>query len=505
MLLDPRCHPAAVAGGLPLYTAAACAELDRQVIAAGTPGYELMQRAARSAWQLLQQRWPQAGRISVFCGGGNNGGDGLLVALYAAQAGWQVRLWLAVDPADYRNEAAQAWIDVAAYGLLPQTTEPTPADFMASEVLVDALLGIGVQGEVRGRVREWINTINAAKASVLALDVPSGLWVDAGEFGTCVIRADITLTFIACKPGLFTGRGSEVCGEILLCDLGIQPRDWPVQAVAELQQQASSPLPPRKASGHKGDHGRLLIIGGLRGMGGAALLAAQAALRCGAGMVKVITAPEHVAAFLAAQPEIMVEALQNKPQKQLQQAFDWGDVLLIGPGLGQGPLACELWRASWNFNGAQLVDADGLNLWAAGLIPPDGQQRVITPHPGEAARLLGCSIDQVQHQRLQAVAQLVQKTSSVALLKGAGSLVATPDQQQLPVICPFGNPGMGVAGMGDLLSGCIAALMAQGFSASLAAQQGMRIHAQAGDQAAGNQPRGLLPSDLLPYLRQGVN
>ncbi|MBE0505763.1 MAG: NAD(P)H-hydrate dehydratase [Marinospirillum sp.] len=503
MLINPRRQSRSTPR--PLYTASACAELDRQVITAGTPGYELMQRAARSAWLLLQQRWPQMQRINVFCGGGNNGGDGLLVALYAAQAGMAVRLWLAINPADYCNEAAQAWADVAAYGLQPQTTEPTAVDFAEDEVLVDALLGIGLQGEVRGKLVDWIAAINAAKAPVLALDTPSGLWVDSGEFGHSVVRADITLTFIACKPGLFTGRGAEVCGEVLLSDLGIKPEDWPVQVVAGLQQQMSHPLSPRKAAGHKGDHGRLLIIGGLTGMGGAALLAAQAALRCGAGMVKVITAPEYVAAFLAAQPEIMVEALQDKPQQQLQRAFDWADVLLIGPGLGQSPLAHELWQASWNFNGAQLVDADALNLWAAGLTPPNCPQRVVTPHPGEAARLLGLLVDQVQQNRLRAVNQLVQHTASVVLLKGAGSLVATPDGQQLPLICPFGNPGMGVAGMGDLLSGCIAALMAQGFSADQAAQLGVRIHAQAGDQAAGDQPRGLLPSDLLPYLRKGVN
>ena len=490
---------------LPLYTAAACAELDRQVIAAGTPGYELMQRAARSAWLLLQQRWPQARRISVVCGGGNNGGDGLLVALYAAQAGVAVRLWLSGDPADYRNEAAEAWAEVAAYGLLPQTSEPTAADFAEDEVLVDALLGIGLKGEVKGKLADWIVAINASETPVLALDAPSGLWVDSGEFGASVVRASITLTFIACKPGLFTGRGAEVCGEVLLSDLGIQPENWPVPPVARLQQQASHRLPPRKAAGHKGDHGRLLIIGGLSGMGGAVLLAAQAALRCGAGMVKVITSPEHLAALLAAQPEIMVEALQDEPEEQLQQAFDWADVLLIGPGLGQSQLAHKLWQASWNFSDPQLVDADALNLWAAGLQPPNNSQRVITPHPGEAARLLGLSVDQVQQDRLQSLTQLVNQTAAVVVLKGAGSLVAAPEKQSLPEICPFGNPGMGVAGMGDLLSGCIAALMAQGLTAHEAASTGVKVHALAGDLAAGDNPRGLLPSDLLPYLRQGVN
>ncbi|SFX31203.1 bifunctional ADP-dependent NAD(P)H-hydrate dehydratase/NAD(P)H-hydrate epimerase [Marinospirillum alkaliphilum] len=507
MLLDPRRHPAAVASGFPLYTAAACAELDRQVIAAGTPGFELMQRAARSAWQVLQQRWPQASGVSVFCGGGNNGGDGLLVALYAAQAGWSVRLWLAVEPENYKGEAAEAWAAVKAYGLAPCSDDPATSDFDASEVLVDALLGIGLQGDAHGRVADWIQVINQAPGPVLALDVPSGLRVGQGQHGNAVVQADLTLTFIALKPGLFTGQGPDACGQVLLADLGIQPSRWPVSPCARLQPLPDQPLlPPRRAGNHKGSHGRVLIVGGLSGMGGAALLAARAALRTGAGMVKVLTLAEHVSAFLAAQPEIMVQALLPAPEQQLQQAMDWADVLLIGPGLGQDALAQQLWQCCRNFNGPQLVDADALNLWAAGSVPDNLQlPRVITPHPGEAARLLGCQLDQIQADRLLSVQQLASATGAVTVLKGAGSLVASPESAAEVQLCPFGNPGMGVAGMGDLLSGCIAALLAQGCQPTDAAALGVLIHALAGDDAAAEQPRGLLPSDLLPFIRRRGN
>lgn len=504
MLIDPRRMPAADVRGRPLYGGQACAALDRQVIAAGTPGFELMQQAAMAAWRALQQQWPDLRRISVCCGGGNNGGDGLLVALHALRAGWQVRLWLAVDPASYSHEAAAAWAEVQASGLLPETQDLAEAAFAADEVLVDALLGIGLQGEVRGQMADWIDRINQAPGPVFALDVPSGLQVDDGQHGVAVIRADLTLTFIALKPGLFTGRGPDVCGQVLLADLGIQPLDWPVAGCGWLQAPATqSLLPPRRASSHKVTHGRLLVIGGLYGMGGAALLAAQAALRAGAGMVRVLTAAEHVTAFLTRQPEIMVEALQADLYRQLEQAFEWADVLLIGPGLGQTRQARNLWQASWNFSGPQLVDADALNLWAAGGVPPFNPQRVITPHPGEAARLLGVGVAEIESDRLAAARKLQQISSATLVLKGAGSVVMGSQQQ--PVICPFGNPGMAVAGMGDLLSGCIAALLAQGLDAFEATTAGVYLHARAGDEAAGDVPRGLIPGDLLPFIRKGVN
>lgn len=510
MLIDPR-QPSQQEI-LPLYTAAACAELDRLVIAAGTPGFKLMQKAASSAWQLLDKRWPNTDCINVFCGGGNNGGDGLLLALYAAQAGKQVRLWLAVNPSSYKNEAAQAWQAVVAYGLQPETGDPCQVEFTTKEVLVDALLGIGLKGEVRGQLRAWINAINTAPSQVFALDAPSGLLVDTGQPAGLAVEADLTLTFIALKAGLFTGLGVDLCGEVRLSNLGITASDWPVAPSAYLQQNNQiSPLPARKKNNHKGSHGRLLIIGGLTGMGGAALITAQAALRTGAGMVKVLTIAEHLVAFLATQPEIMVEALAANSKTQLEEqiktAFLWADVLVIGPGLGQSQLAKQLWQLSFQFTGPMLVDADALNLWAKGLVPPAKGQRVITPHPGEAARLVHKTQIEDLADRLVLATDLALTTQSVALLKGAGSLVVdySPAGVKQPVICPFGNPGMGVAGMGDLLSGCIAALMAQGLTAYEAAQAGMKIHALAGDKAAGNQPRGLLPTDLLPFLRKLVN
>lgn len=517
MLINPRCRASDHSSGCwPLYSAASAAELDRQVIASGTPGFELMQRAARSAWQLIQQQWPDAQRISVLCGGGNNGGDGLLVALLAAQAGKQVRLWVATDPQNYSNEAAQAWQAVTEAGLKTEKGEPDTQTLSEEDLLVDALLGIGLQGEVRGKVLGWIEAINSALTQVLALDVPSGLLVDSGHVAGEAVKANRTLTFIVLKPGLFTGQGPEQSGEVLLSDLGVRSTDCTEQPLAWLQgpQDQQACLPPRKAGGHKGSHGRLLIIGGQEGMGGSVILAAQAALRSGVGMVKLLTALENVMAALVSQPEIMVSAWleeEESLQVQLKEAFAWADALLIGPGLGTSDLSRQLWQACWDFSGPMLVDADALNLWAEGLHPASVAERewVITPHPGEAARLLGWPVHDVQQKRLQAVDLLALQTASVSLLKGAGSCCAPPNNKVgdavPPVICPFGNPGMGVAGMGDLLSGCIAAFLAQGLQPEKAARLGMRVHAQAGDRMAADQPRGLLPSDLLLGLRQGVN
>ncbi|MDR9467050.1 NAD(P)H-hydrate dehydratase [Marinospirillum sp.] len=517
MLINPRTQlPGHFQQGWPLYSAEAAGSLDRQVIAAGTPGFELMQRAARSAWQLIQQRWPQAERISVLCGGGNNGGDGLLVALLAAQAGKQVHLWVATDPQKYRNEAAQAWQAVTKAGLKVEEGEPDAQALASDELLVDALLGIGLQGEVRGRALDWIQAMNASQVPVLALDVPSGLLVDSGQIAGEAVKANITVTFIVLKPGLFTGEGPEQAGEVRLADLGIKPEAFAEQPLAWLQgyQDQQTSLVPRKAGAHKGSHGRLLIIGGQAGMGGSVILAAKAALRSGVGMVKLLTAPENITAALVSQPEIMVSAWAEKEtqlQDQLGEAFAWADALLVGPGLGTSAYSECLWRACWDFNGPVLADADALNLWAEGHHPPTAEKRewVVTPHPGEAARLLDWPAHEIQRKRLQAVDLLALQTGSVSVLKGAGSCCAPPNNEAgeaaQPLICPFGNPGMGVAGMGDLLSGCIAAFLAQGLPPEVAARLGVRIHAQAGDAAAGDQPRGLLPSDLLPYLRQGVN
>ncbi|WP_114417264.1 NAD(P)H-hydrate dehydratase [Marinospirillum perlucidum] len=516
MLIDPRRQsPADPSAAWPLYSAASAAAIDQQVIAAGTPGFELMQRAAKAAWQLLRQRWPKAERISVFCGGGNNGGDGLLLALLAQEAGKTVRLWITGDPSAYIGEAAEAWAAVQAAGLQPEAGEPELLD--QDEVLVDALLGIGLQGEVRGRIKEWIEILNASSTPILALDTPSGLLVDEGAVAGCAVKAQLTLTFIVLKPGLFTGQGPAFAGRVFWADLSITQEQIEEEPLAWLQarEEGQKLLKPRQADGHKVSHGRLLIVAGQTGMGGAALLAAQAALRSGAGMVKLLTAADNVMPVLVSQPELLVEAWQQDPEaltEQLEENFRWADALLIGPGLGQGAVAQHLWETSWLFSGPCLVDADALNLCAAG-VKPSAQLAtdnwVITPHPGEAARLLGWSGAEIQKNRLQAVRLLALQTGAVSLLKGAGSCCQRPDEitgeSYLPLICPFGNAGMGVAGMGDLLSGCIAALLAQGLHASQAAALGMRIHAQAGDKAAGDQPRGLLPSDLLPFLREGVN
>ncbi len=509
MLIQPLrdCPPASLPGW-PCYYAEACAELDRRVIEAGTPGFELMQRAARAAWAWIERAAPSGERLGVLCGGGNNGGDGLLVAVYAAQAGWQVRLWLACDPAQYRGEAAEAWQALQSLSDIQISCDlPALEALQTQDVLVDALLGIGLQGPVRGALVEWIERLNQTSRPVFCLDVPSGLSVDSGQPLGVSVQATQTLTFIALKPGLFTGQGRQLAGQVSWAPLGIDLEAWPVKPCAYLMAANTGQawLPPRRQDAHKGSHGRVLILGGGIGMSGAVILAAQAALRSGAGLVRVLTDHQTVTPLLTAQPEVMVQSVAATDDlSEVKAALAWADVLLIGPGLGQQAWGQRLWRAVQGFKGPWVVDADALNLWAAGEAPALVAPRVITPHPAEAARLLDQSVESLQADRLQATRALVAKTGASVLLKGAGSCVMSPGDA-LPWICPFGNPGMAVAGMGDLLSGCIAALLAQGLSPAEALVLGVRLHAQAGDAAAADQPRGLLPSDLLGPLRAGVN
>lgn len=484
----------------PLYSAAAIQTLDRLAIETGVAGFSLMQAAARQAWQLVQQRWPKCQRLAVICGAGKNGGDGLMLAVFAQQAGVEVDIYLAQPMQLQIEEVALAWQALQAAGLQARQVAAHQADLEGYDVLVDGLLGVGLQAELRDPYVAWIEQINSASCPVLALDLPSGLNANTGQPSPIAVVAEVTLTFIGWKLGLFTGRGRDYVGALFLADLGVPARvATPPAPLAELRDKL--PALKRPASAHKGQQGKVLVLGGE--MAGAALLAAQAALRSGAGRVKLLLPPDLVTAVIAAQPELMVQSWTTSQAEVLKAALAWCDVLVIGPGLGQQADAQVLYQAALAWSGPTVMDADALNLLAqlGGVLDAE---TVITPHPAEAARVLGCSVEVVEQDRLAAVKQLAQQTQAQVVLKGSGSLIASASGER-PCLCPLGNPGMAVAGMGDLLTGCIAAFMAQGRTPYEAACQGVLLHAWAGDQAAGSSPVGLLPSDLLTYLRLGVN
>ncbi len=483
-----------------MYESAIVRELDRRAMAAGTSAEHLMRRAAAAAWQAARERWPAARRVVVLCGSGNNGGDGYGVASLARAAGCTVQLiQVGATPASTSARAL-----VTAWQAEGGTVTPWPAPIEAgADLVIDAVLGIGLSRPVAGDPFDAIAAINAQSAPVMALDVPSGLSADTGRPLATAVRADLTVSFIADKAGLWTGRAVEFTGERRLDTLEVPPtlaQDLRVQAWRLPPRLTQEQLPPRRAGAHKGDHGHVLVVGGAPGMAGAALLAARAALRGGAGWVSVATHPLHATALVAAQPELMVHAVGSADD--LQPLLRKSRVVVLGPGLGQDAWACALHDAALASGRPLVIDADALNLLARR--PQTLGGAVLTPHPGEAARLLGePNADRVEADRYGAARRLQARFGAVVVLKGAGTVVA--DDMRLAV-CAAGNPGMAVGGMGDVLAGLIGALMAQGRAPAQAAACGVQAHALAADRVAtARGARGLLPTDVIDALSEPLN
>lgn len=466
----------------------------------GIAGQVLMQRAGHAAWLALQRSRPNAGRIDIVCGPGSNGGDGYEIARLANGVGRDVRVWQ-VGPASEASDVADArslWLK--AGGMV----QPLQADSLVkAEVIVDALLGIGLKRDLKDDLAAAVTAINEARedgAWVLAIDVPSGLDAGTGRIRGMAVRANKTITFLGNKVGLYTGDGVDCAGEIVLDTLNIPERIAEAMTpLASLQDEADllSWLPQRSRNSHKGTHGHVLLIGGDSGMSGALLMAGQAALRTGAGIVTLATRGSHALVLTPAQPELMCRRVENIDE--LMPLVNRATVIAIGPGLGQEGWGRALFARALLANLPLVVDADALNLLAETSFKRDNW--VLTPHPGEAARMLGVTTEEIQNDRPAAVAALRARYGGTVVLKGAGTLV----QGEKLTLCPYGNPGMAVGGMGDVLTGMISACIAQGHSLEQAANTGVLAHAQAGDRAAAQGMRGMLPSDLLAELRSVVN
>ncbi|MBS0366094.1 MAG: NAD(P)H-hydrate dehydratase [Proteobacteria bacterium] len=481
-----------------LYSTAQVRAADARAIAAGTPGYTLMKRAGEAALRCLRSRWPMAHRVVIACGPGNNGGDGYVLARFAQAAGLTVSALACGETAFLRGDARRAFEDWRASGGEPR---PFAAELLREgEVLVDALLGTGLAGPVRPEMVAVIAALNAAGRPLFALDIPSGLDGDSGQVHGVAVRAEATVTFVGLKSGLYLGQGPEHCGTVFFDDLELsmpaaQSGPPPFTRIVESEIQAALPRRPREAN--KGDFGRVLVVGGGAGMPGAARLAGEAALRVGAGRVTVAVAPQNVMAIAAGRPELMCVPLESAAQ--LEAPISRADVIAVGPGLGTGDWARKVLQAVLDCGRPLVVDADALNLLAA----PSRTQWILTPHPGEAARLLGQTADAVQADRPAALAALLVRCGGTVVLKGAGTLVGSLGR---PVgVCERGNPGMASAGMGDVLTGTIAGILAQCGDPWLAARAGVLVHALAGDAAARAGERGILALDLMGELRRGVN
>ncbi len=484
-----------------LYRAQDVRELDRVASAElGIPGFTLMTRAGTAAFRVLQHSWPRARSVTVLCGTGNNGGDGFVVARLAQEAGLQIEVILLGEATQLRGDARRACEAMLKTGV---QVSPFAADrWPHAEVVVDALLGTGLDREVTGPHREAITVLNGQRVPVLSLDIPSGLDADSGNPLGIAVRASKTVTFIALKQGLFTGQGPEHCGEIVFAGLEVPEQLYhrvPNPAFRIKDEWIHPMLPRRPRTAHKGQHGHVLVVGGGPGMAGAARLAGEAAARVGAGLVSVATHPLHAAALNAARPELMCHGVADA--QDLAPLLHKAGVVAIGPGLGREEWGRKLLGAVLESDLPLVADADALH-WLA-LDPLRRHQWILTPHPGEAARLLNVTTAEIQADRWQAVRLLQRRFGGVVVLKGAGTLICNDTD---PVaLCDAGNPGMAAGGMGDVLTGVIAGLLAQGLSPWHAAAAGAYLHGRAGDAAAQQGERGMMAGDLLEPLRALAN
>ncbi|HHG8773788.1 TPA: bifunctional ADP-dependent NAD(P)H-hydrate dehydratase/NAD(P)H-hydrate epimerase [Raoultella planticola] len=467
--------------------------------ALGLTLFELMRRAGEAAFQRARADYPDRHHWLILCGHGNNGGDGYVVARLAQAEGIAVTLLALESEKPLPEEAGAAreeWLN--AGGTIHAADIPWPPDVA---LIIDGLLGTGLHSAPREHVAALIERVNAHPAPVVALDIPSGLNAQTGAAPGAVVDADCTVTFIGLKPGLLTGKARDVVGHLYYHALGLE-RWLAGQAIPLRRFEASQLagwLPPRRPTSHKGDHGKLAIVGGDRGTAGAIRMTGEAALRAGAGLVRVLTHQDNIAPVVTARPELMVHELTAQ---SLADSLQWADVVAIGPGLGQSEWGAQALRQVENFRKPMVWDADALNLLA--INPDKRHNRVLTPHPGEAARLLNCNAAEIESDRLLSAQRLVKRYGGVVVLKGAGTVVAS-EAGEMGII-DAGNAGMASGGMGDVLTGIIAALLGQRLTPYDAACAGCVAHGEAADRlAARDGSRGMLATDLFSTLRRVVN
>ena len=491
-----------------LYTAAQVRELDRCAIEDhGIPGLELMERAGRAVFDATRLHFPDLSNWMIVCGGGNNGGDGYIVARLAREAGIECEVWALKTPEQLRGDAALAakkWLESGG-----SVEIGTPIITPDHDLYIDSILGTGLDRPAEGDYATAINALNRGGAPVVSVDIASGLNSDTGcALGGLATKAALTVTFIGLKRGLFTADGPDRTGHLLFASLNVPEDIYRNKNSGYLIREniIDSSIRKRLKNSHKGDYGWLLGIGGDVGMNGAVRLCGESALRSGAGKVTLLTHPVHAATLNIGCPELMVRGISDTAD--IGPFLENADVVALGTGLGQTSWSRDMFLNSIEFAGSMVLDADALNLVAAdsGLeqLNSNNREMVITPHPAEAARLLGSDSQTIQSDRIGAAQELARRANCVTVLKGCGSVIAHPNGEY--AICPLGNPGMASGGTGDVLTGVIGALLAQGLDAWAAAKVGVVAHAAAGDRAAIEiGERGLIASDLICKLPQVLN
>ena len=484
-----------------LYCANQVRELDRIAIQDfGIPGFSLMQRAAEVTFDAMLDSYPESKSVCVLCGTGNNGGDGYVIATLAIKAGLKTTLIQLGDINSIQGDALLAKDAFIVAGGIPLEFDEKQ---LKADMIVDAILGTGLTRNVKDDWLGIFNAINQTSAKKIAVDIPSGLSSDTGNVLGACIKADLTMTYIGLKCGLFTGKARDQVGRLVFDDLAV-----PASVYEKLSTKSNKNLiphsiitdtiKPRSRCSHKGNFGSVLLIGGGPGMSGAIRLASEACLRSGAGLVHVATHPSHANYINATRPEIMVKGVE-KPQG-LDDLLSKVNTIVLGPGLGKSKWARDLFMHLMNASQPIIMDADALNILSENPIRKDNW--ILTPHPKEASRLLNNTAQEIESDRYLNNEKMQRKYGGVCILKGAGSLINNDSET---LVCTSGNPGMSSGGMGDILSGIIGALVAQGLDLFDAATIGVELHAQAADLAAKKGEIGMLASDLFPHLRTLLN
>ena len=524
-------------------TAAEMRQIDQDTIKGiGIPGIVLMETAGSAIVRAIEQHYPRCQRIGIFVGKGNNGGDGIVIARQLVHAGRDVHLFLVSPPESFTGEAEInlqiAKRLTASFGnlqaapkgglqietILTDTALKSDANIANCELLVDAILGTGLRGTVRSPIATVIKTINNLSIPILSVDLPSGLDADTGHpLGTCV-QADRTITIGLPKRGLLVHPGAELAGELEVVDIGFPEQVVDAQNIKvnwTTAQQISLWLPPRPLASHKGTYGRVLVVAGSTGMTGAAALASEAALRAGAGLVTLAT-PKHLNPILEGLlPEVMTLSLPetgvgslsaSAASAILEFAEKTKSILAIGPGLSQHPDTVALVHQLVGENREQglglrmVIDADGLNALAKApeIISLLDRDTVLTPHPGEMSRLTDTPVPTLENDRISTAQEFANECGVTLVFKGAPTVTAGANGEAW--INSTGNPGMATGGMGDVLTGVIAGLMAQGHASETAAVLGVYIHGLAGDIAAeALGMHGLIASDVLKAAPKAIS
>lgn len=501
------------------YTSEAVRNIDYLMVERGfvDTSYELMIRAAEALLTFINRNYATAEHISIVCGAGNNAGDGYALARLAKiqdkEPHLNVQVISIIEPEHLSGDAHTAYLDwLACGGTISSITEH---HFSATDLIVDALLGTGLNRTLEGEWYDAVAAMNKSTKPVLAVDIPSGLNANTGASLGIATNATHTITFIAQKIGMYTAKARYYCGDIHFASLGVADdlyQEVYYSAVLLEWADIARKLPCRSPISHKGDHGHLLIIGGDYGMAGACRIAGEAALRSGTGLVSIATRAENVNAITGSRPELMVHGVETADD--LEPLLAKATAIAIGPGLGTEQWGfilldrvIQLIKQQYNSKNRKIscvFDADALNIMSQHNLVLQSPDVIYTPHFGEASRLLKHKSEQPADDtdRFAMIQQLKQRYYGTFVLKGAGTLINSGDDI---LICPYGNEGMASAGMGDCLTGIIGALLAQKLSLPDAVQLGVCLHAKAGDLVAQEGKNGMLVSDLFPKIRHLMN